>query len=189
MRQAMNNLVELGAKYGTTFIVLVHTNKLQNVWGRARMADSSDIWDIARSVLMVGEVDHEKHLCYLSHEKSNYGYTGKTVIFKNEGGTPTFQEYSDKKDKDFVKEASKSTADARDAIADCADFILSELQNGGMNVKDLDDETLAVGYTKYQLRKAKELLKKAGKIIAKKDGFQGQTCLFSSTHIKNDKIG
>ena len=189
MRQAMNNLVELGAKYGTTFIVLVHTNKLQNVWGRARMADSSDIWDIARSVLMVGEVDHEKHLCYLSHEKSNYGYTGKTVIFKNEGGTTTFQEYSDKKDKDFVKEASKATADARDAIADCADFILSELQNGGMNVKDLDDETLAVGYTKYQLRKAKELLKKAGKIIAKKDGFQGQTCLFSSTHIKNDKIG
>lgn len=189
MRQAMNNLVEMGAAYGTTFIVLVHTNKLQNVWGRSRMADSSDIWDIARSVLMVGEVDHDKHLCYISHEKSNYGYTSQTVIFKNEGGTPTFYTYSDKKDKDFVREEAKNSGNGVNEIEECANLILTELKDGEMDVNDLDEDVMAFGYSRYQLKKAKMMLKQSSKISVKKVGFQGKTKVFSCTHMGFDQIG
>ncbi|MFR5991320.1 MAG: hypothetical protein ACLUGP_13515 [Faecalibacterium prausnitzii] len=48
----------------------MHTNKRANVSGRARLADSSDIWDIARSVLMMGR-DKNSEKLYLSHEKSS----------------------------------------------------------------------------------------------------------------------
>lgn len=39
------------------------------MWGRKRIADSSDIWDIARSVLIAGEAGN--NLRYLSQEKCN----------------------------------------------------------------------------------------------------------------------
>lgn len=153
------------------------------------MADSSDIWDIARSVLMVGEVDHDKHLCYISHEKSNYGYTSQTVIFKNEGGTPTFYTYSDKKDKDFVREEAKKTNENGDEISDCANLILSELSEGGMDVHDLDEDVMSFGYSSYQLKKAKMMLKKSSKIVTKRSEFHGKYKIYSCTHMENDQLG
>lgn len=57
-----------GEKYGTTFIIIVHTNKQVGLWGRKRIADSADIWDIARSVLIAGEANDG--LRYISQEKA-----------------------------------------------------------------------------------------------------------------------
>ncbi|MBQ6220986.1 MAG: AAA family ATPase [Solobacterium sp.] len=59
MRQSMRSLIKLGETYGTTFIIVMHTNKQSNVYGRQRMADSADLWDIARSVLMIGDTTEE----------------------------------------------------------------------------------------------------------------------------------
>ena len=70
MRDALNPLNALGAKYGTSFLMVMHTNK-SAMSGRQRMADSSDIWDLGRSALMAGRTK-EEGIMYLSHEKSNY---------------------------------------------------------------------------------------------------------------------
>lgn len=71
MRNCLNPLIGLGEEYGTTFLIIVHTNKRQGVYGRNRIADSADVWDIARSVLITGMA--KDNIRYLSHEKSNYG--------------------------------------------------------------------------------------------------------------------
>lgn len=52
MRSCLNPLIGLGEECGTTFLIVVHTNKRQGVYGRNRIADSADVWDIARSVLI-----------------------------------------------------------------------------------------------------------------------------------------
>lgn len=80
MRNCLNSLIRLGEAYGTTFLIVVHTNKRQGTYGRNRISDSADVWNIARSVLITGQTQ-EKDIRYLSHEKSNYGRLGETVLF------------------------------------------------------------------------------------------------------------
>lgn len=90
-----------------TFIIVVHVNKQSGVYGRKRIADSSDIWDASRSVLMLGETQ-EKGVRYLTQEKSNYGKLEKTALYTlNDKGIPIFKTYTDKKDRDYVMAESR----------------------------------------------------------------------------------
>ncbi|WP_373483310.1 AAA family ATPase [Acetobacterium sp.] len=128
MRSCLSPLVGYGEKYGATFIIIVHANKQSGVWGRKRMADSADIWDISRSVLMAGETNEDK-IRYLSHEKSNYSMTANTVLYIIEDEVVKFQSYTDKKDRDFVSAEVQNTraAPERDGAKE---FILQTLEDG-----------------------------------------------------------
>ena len=90
MRNCLNPLIGLGEEYGTTFLIIVHTNKRQGVYGRNRIADSADVWDIARSVLITGVT--KDNVRYISQEKSNYGEPGKTALYTIEDGIAVFKE-------------------------------------------------------------------------------------------------
>lgn len=162
IRQNMRTLIEWGSLYGTASLVVMHTNKLSNVWGRQRMADSADLWDIARCVWMVGDAD-SGGMKYLSHEKSNYGQTCRTMLFQNSGGLPRFYSWSEKKDRDFVLEASKqkNAHEKGDTLQDVCNAILSELAEceKGMVASDLDSLMIDLGYKKWQVKKAKTELK------------------------------
>ena len=68
MRKCFSPLIGYGEKYGLTSIIIAHANKQSGVWGRKRIADSSDIWDSSRSVLMVGATK-DSDVRYISHEK------------------------------------------------------------------------------------------------------------------------
>ena len=179
MRQEMEPLIRFGQKYGTTFLIVMHTNKQSNVWGRQRMADSADLWDISRSVLMVGEAGEEGY-GYISQEKNSYGKKAQTVIFKNETGVATFERYISKTDKDFVLEASRKKArEGSDELGDACNMIMSELtdHNGKMLVTDLNEELKAFDYSSYIIKKAKQELKRQKKICVRKDGYEGKNYL------------
>lgn len=162
MRACMNPLVGLGDKYGTTFIIIVHTNKQAGLWGRKRIADSADIWDIARSVLIAGEANDG--LRYISQEKSNYGPLAQTVLFRLDSGKVEFEGYTDKKDKDYVTAATAATYQAP-AREDAKAFILDYLKDGEKETADLDGMMKAQGVSGKTLERAKGDLKKDGKII------------------------
>lgn len=172
MRQEMRHLIEWGKKYGTTFLIVMHTNKISNVWGRQRMADSADLWDIARCVWMVGDAD-PNGLKYLSHEKSNYGKTGRTMLFRNDHGVPTFQGWTDKKDRDYVLEAARMRSEAKDgaSLNEVCNTILSELSEhpDGLPVKDMDELLTSLGMSAWIVKRAKSELKKSGLIKYKRD--------------------
>ncbi len=161
MRACLNPLIGLGEKYGTTFIIIVHTNKQAGLWGRKRIADSADIWDIARSVLIAGETSDG--LRYISQEKSNYGPLAQTVLFRLDSGKAEFECYTDKKDRDYVAAAAAVTyqAPARDTAKE---FILDYLKDGEKETSDLDAMMKAQGVSGKTLERAKAELKKEGKI-------------------------
>ena len=54
MRDCMAPLISLGEECGTTFLIICHTNKRKGAYGRDRIADSADLWDVCRSVMMAG---------------------------------------------------------------------------------------------------------------------------------------
>ena len=171
MREAMGKLHIYGEKYGTTFLIIMHTNKKSDTWGRKRLADSADIWDIARSVLVVGKVGEDgPNTRYCSQEKSSYGREQQTVLFRIAGNAVEFASYTDKKDRDFILAAARNgrPAPARDAAEE---FIIEYLEeHGECPVKVLDDaakNSLIAGKT---LRSAKERLKEQGKITMRQAG-------------------
>lgn len=160
MRACLNPLIGMGEKYGTTFLIIVHANKQQGVYGRKRIADSSDIWDIARSVLMVGETQ-DKGVRYISHEKSNYGPTGQTVLFSIKDGEVIFRGYTEKKDRDFVNENDFNNR-LKPQREDAREFILDFLKDGEKLVNDLDAMAKAQSISTSTLQRAKTELKKEG---------------------------
>ena len=170
MRKCFSTLMGFGEKYGTTCIIIVHANKQSGVWGRKRIADSSDIWDASRSILMTGIASDGKTR-YISQEKSNYGPLQDTVLFTLENSVPIFKGYTKKKDRDFVLSESKERA-IRPATDTAKEFVMGELEeHTQMEIKELDRLAQLVGIGKNALKNSKAELKKEGKIHISAKGF------------------
>lgn len=169
MRACLNPLIGLGEKYKTTFLIIVHANKQQGVYGRKRIADSADIWDIARSVLLVGQTQ-QKGIRYISHEKSNYGPTGETVLFSIQDGLVKFEGYTDKKDRDYVSENDYLTHQQpqRD---EAKEFVLEYLKDGEKESADLDAAAKAMSIGNGTLKRAKSELRASGLIKYQSRGY------------------
>ena len=139
MRSALLPLRAIAAKQGCAVLIVMHSNKKQGVSGRARLADSSDIWDMARSVLMMGRAKNDGKI-YLSHEKSSYARPQQTVLLHIDDveveGVKTaravFDGYTDKKDADFIEERRVRTAETRQDTRSAILNVLSESRLGSM---------------------------------------------------------
>lgn len=164
MRDCMAPLISLGEECGTTFLVVCHTNKRKGASGRDRIADSADLWDVARSVLMAGYTD-EQGVRYLSNEKNNYEQLQQTILFtidRNGQAQPSGTTW--KRDRDYmVDNAFSVSAPKRE---DCKDWILAELEasGGSMYSDDLKNTAEQAGYSFRTLDRAKSELKEAKKI-------------------------
>jgi hypothetical protein len=169
MRNCLNPLVGLGEKYGCSFLIVVHTNKQVGLWGRKRIADSADIWDISRSVLIAGDAG-ENGIRYISHEKCNYGPLQDTILFRLGSDGLKFEGYTEKRDKDYVL-AQATFARQAPARDEAKDLILSYLEDGEKETSDLDSALKAQGVSGETLKRAKSALRKDGKITCFSRGF------------------
>ncbi len=183
MRNCLNPLIGLGEEYGTTFLIIVHTNKRQGTYGRNRIADSADVWDIARSVMIVGQTQ-EKDIRYMSHEKCNYGELQPTTLFTINDGVAEFKEYTDRRDADFVRERDFAAYQAPQR-QDAEKFIIDYLKGGKQNTADLDEAAKAAGISKNTLGRAKTKLRERNILGMKSVGY-GQDKAFYSFLIAND---
>lgn len=173
MRQAMTPLARLGEKYGVTFLILMHTNKKTNAWGRNRLADSADVWDIARSVFICG-FTNDGDMRYLSHEKNTHAEWQKTILFHIEDGRAVFDELSDKRDREFIIENGILTRPSPQR-EEAKERILQKLQDGqGYEVRELEDCMKAIGISHATFRRAKEELISEGKLKSWRAGFGGK---------------
>ena len=182
MRSALLPLKGLCTQHRMAALVAMHTNKKQGVSGRARLADSSDLWDIARSVLMMGSSKTDGKI-YLSHEKSSYSKPARTILMhieddKAEGlqtARAVFDGTTDKKDADFLEERRLRLAQTRDDTTAAILNTLAESRLGSMASNELRAAVLneaKCGQRTYE--RAYADLVKSGRItkktIRQKDG-------------------
>jgi predicted ATP-dependent serine protease len=160
MRKCLSPLMGYGKRYGITSIIIAHSNKQGGVWGRKRIADSADIWDASRSVLMMGLTENEE-IRYISHEKSNYGRLGDTVLFSlNDQCVPIFKGFTKKKDREFVQ-AEARQKNIAPAMEEAKEFILETLkEHRQMEVSELDELAAVNSISKNALKEAKADLRK-----------------------------
>lgn len=157
MRQNLDALTRLAQLYECTFFIICHTNKMTINDARTKISDSSDLWDKARSVLMVGSTKDDD-IKYLSQEKSNYSELDDTYLFCiASNGNVVYKGRSEKRYADFSQEEQKQrTSEAKD---EAKRFILTSLREGEMMVHDLDDSAKAIGISKQTLNRAKRELR------------------------------
>lgn len=168
MRNLLSPLIGVGESVGTTFLLVVHTNKRAGVYGRNRIADSADIWDISRSVLIVGKTSDGTR--YISHEKSNYAEQGRTILFDIQDGQPVFRGFSELHDCDFVRQGDFENRQAPQR-SEAEAFILEFLKDGEQPVSELDSLAKAQGITPRTLGRAKGTLRKTKLIKYRCEGF------------------
>ena len=162
IRECLAPLMALGEQVGTAFLLVCHTNKRAGAWGRTRLADSADLWDAARSVLMMGDAGDGRR--YLSQEKNNYGSLQPTRLYTfSDSGLLVPAGLTQKRDKEFQLQAQPSAAPKREG---CKEFLLQKLEeNGGsLPAKELEELAREEGFSKITVRRSKEELKAASAI-------------------------
>ena len=177
MRSCLNPLIAIGEEIGTTSLIVVHTNKRTGAYGRKRISDSSDIWDISRLALVIGNVPGG-NMRYLSQEKSNYGALSPTALFAIDDDGAHLEGYTDKRDADFVREADFEGRQAPQR-QDAEKFIVEYLRNGKRLTSELDEAAQAAGISRSSLARAKTKLRQEKKLAGKSEGF-GQNKAFYS---------
>ena len=162
MRAQFKALTALAEKYETTFLLVCHSNKRRNASGRERIADSADVWDVARSVLMAGRSGDEIHF---SHEKCSYGRLEPTILCEIQGNQLIYIGTSEKRDADYIAERASNAPSAVGGIvqAEIEEFIVDYLREAGeARGGDLMDACKAEGFKDKTVVRARTELKKRG---------------------------
>lgn len=166
MRAQFKALNALAEKYETTFLIICHSNKRRNASGRERIADSADVWDVARSVVMAGRTGEEIHL---SHEKCSYGKLEVTVLCEIQGNQLVYTGTSEKRDADYMAERAQTAPSSSGGItiAEAKEFIVDHLREAGETPGGVLVEICkAEGFKERTISRARSELRKL-KIIEK----------------------
>ena len=176
MRKIMEPLQRAAEVYKCAIAIIMHTNKTFGTSGRGRVADSSDMWDIARSVFIVGETYDGEYTKYISHEKNNYRRQLPTILYRiDDFGIYKVGE-TDKKDHDFVSERNKQAGGRPPARREEAkDFIVDALRKAdkGMTGKELGFLAEQNGISQRTCERARRELVKDNIVIATGSGQSG----------------
>ena len=200
MRSILLPLKAIAAAQQCAVLLVMHSNKKQGVSDRKRLADSSDIWDMARSVLMMGRSNSDGKI-YLSHEKSSYSRPQQTVLLHIEDveldGVRTaqavFDSYTDKKDADFIKEPRVRQAQTKEDTRDAILNVLAESRLGSMASSELRAAVVKeIGCSDRTYERAYADLVRSGDVkkhtIRQKDGKNRWYSYYSGTSGKVQKL-
>ena len=181
MRGATTPLRAVLRETNAAGLLVAHTNKKGAVAGRQRLADSADLWDASRCVVMMGR-DRQTKQIYVSNEKNSYAPECRTTLFDIEGaaveGVKTavavYQGTTEKKDYDFIMDKPTRPAASKDEAKEAIISILNESQSGSM---ESDKLRLAVmeetGCGEATYNRARKDLKADGTIYPKKLSAKG----------------
>lgn len=164
MRDCMAPLISIGEDVNTSSLIVCHTNKRKGAYGRDRIADSADLWDVARSVMMLGFTE-EQGVRYLSNEKNNYAQLQETVLFTIDENEQIHKVGTSwKRDREYILEGDLARSASK--REDCKAFIMKTLNEAGgaMPSADLDRKVTEAGYSFSAVKRAKQDLKKDGSV-------------------------
>lgn len=172
MRKCMTPLLKLAKEYDCTFLIAAHCNKRETSVARNALSDSSDIWDIARSVLMMDFTD--KHdIVFVSHEKCNGAPLDSTVLISFDDGKVNVRGKTENRWKFY--HSGYTQAKAAPVRDDVKETILDLLEDGTKKkTEEIKDALKAMGYSSRTIERAKADLKREKAIRYEKGKFDGE---------------
>lgn len=188
LREALKGLEEKSKKEGIGMILVAHTNKKEGDDARRLLAGAGELWNFARSVVMVG-VEKGSDKTYLTQVKTNGGMLSRTILFHKEdalvstkSGKPVktvkavFDAFTEKRFEDFVGEKIvRATDNLREEAKVTILEILKACPEGRMGGSELKAEVREeTGCRNHTCERAHGELTNEGKIrserVSQSDG-------------------
>ena len=170
-REALDNLVRLGAQYGTAFLLVCHTNKKKTDDWRQRLSGSADLADIARSVIFTDytHLASGKGIRFISNEKNSYHAPETTVLYRFEDGVLTYAGISAKRFAEYAHDKPASpggAAEARQSKKDLCKEAIMEMLSEVMEIssEELNRIMKEQGFSRKAIDTAKPELEREGLI-------------------------
>ena len=177
MRRFLAPVQKCAEECTTAFLIVMHTNKRFGASGRDRLADSADMWDIARSVFIMGNTHDENRTRYISHEKCSYCQPINTTLCQIDSHGLYRVGETDKTDYDFVRERDKHRGGRPPAQRDEAKEIIQialKQNKGRMDCKTLDSVRKQNDIAKNTYESARKELQDMG-VIRRGSSGHGRT--------------
>lgn len=160
----------------TALLLITHTNKMSGVYGRNRLNGTSDIWDLARSVMFLNIEGKEKGRIFFSHEKVNDAEMQNTIILSNQNGMITFEseDSENRTDEDFhsgIRKNSETHVSVKEECAESIREIFKLFDTDQMT----DTELKSIlknnyGYSDHAIRYGKNFLISTGELKREQKG-------------------
>ncbi len=169
----MRPLVRISDTYNVCIVCICHFNK--NEQGRAitRIIGSTDITGKCRSYLSVGTVpDNDEGLKYLSHEKSNVGKLGQTILFRIDDHGRVVSEGTSILRSDDYEALRRGRGRGRrgaPALDEVKQFIIRNMPEGKRPAQEMLRLFSVNGFADATCKRAKKELG----ITSRKEGFDG----------------
>ena len=163
MRKALAPLQKCAEENQCSVLIVMHTNKRTGAWGRNRISDSADIWDIMRSIFIMGHCNDGDKTRYISHEKCSYGEQIPTQLCRIDSNGMYRVGETEKKDYDYVTESNKHSGGRPSVERSAAkDVIVKAIEQRGGSISGKELELIAFENDIKQatFRRAKDELKK-----------------------------
>ena len=150
-----------------TTIIDAHMNKRSWMGGSYRIADSSEIRNAARNVLIIGEA--EPGLNYCDHDKCNVSTRSDTILYTyDERRMPQFVRFTDKTDRDFQRQLLQGGNTKKLEIA--KDLIISSLmENGSLSGEELELRVVTDEISQHTYQRARASLINSKVIVMHRD--------------------
>ena len=153
LREALRGIEEKSKREGFGVILVAHTNKKLGTDARQLLAGAGELWNFARSVVMVG-VAKESGKTYLTQVKTNGGMLSQMILFHKEDALVSaksgktvktvkavFDAFTDKRFEEFASEkATRATDNLKEEAKVAMLEILKTCPEGRMSGTELKAE-------------------------------------------------
>jgi hypothetical protein len=171
IRRALAPLAALADRAHVAVLVIRHLNKTVGGNPLYRGGGSIGVIGAARAGMLVAPDPEDADVRLLAMTKSNLGRLAPTLAYRIEerAGVP-YIVWQGESHHTVATLLATVGGEEGGALADARDFLLGELNAGPKAARDINPAAKEVGITKATLRRASKSLR----VIASKDGFQGQ---------------
>ncbi len=175
MRAAITPFRKFCRNNNAAGLIVCHTNKKSAVAGRQRLADSADLWDLARLVIMLGWSKADEAV-YASVEKISYSKRPMSTLFSIEAAeaedvktaVAVYRGRTDRRDADFILQRAATPTPTRDAVRDAILAALEDSTLGSMASTELQKSVLLeTGCSEATYQRAYKQLTDEGLILKK----------------------
>lgn len=153
-RPLLDGAGKLAEKYGITVLVITHMNRNTGANSAYRVSNAQEIYNYARSVLVVALDPANKQRRIIAHQKHNGTPEGVSLAFEIRGDGRFYWDGTSDLNADQLLAAPRSDEE-RGALDDAATWLSDELTAGPMPVRDLKKAATDAGMSWRTIERAK----------------------------------
>lgn len=151
----MRPLVRIADTYDVCIVCICHFNKNEQGSAITRTIGSTDITGKCRSYMTIGPVPDKDNIKYLSHEKTNVGALGDTILFSIDRFGITYEGTSKMRADDYAMQRHGKAGRPSIEIDEIKDFIIRNMPENKRPANEMKRLLSANGFSDHAVNKAK----------------------------------